>query len=63
MSVKASVGFGGLACIVLGTYAFVALSEEILDELEIWSGRKKLERRWKRSEHETSNLDDEAVHA
>ena len=63
VSVKASVGFGGLACIVLGTYAFVALSEEILDELEIWSGRKKLERRWKRSEHETSNLDDEAVHA
>lgn len=61
--VQASIGFGGLACIVLGTYAFVALSEEILDELENWSGRKKLERRWKKSDHEYSNLDDEEVHA
>ena len=59
VSVQVAVGFGAACVIGLGTWGFVWLGEEVLDEWELWSGRKRLERRWsKKSEHK-AGLEDE----
>lgn len=54
--VQVAVGFGAACVVVFGTWGFVWLGEEVLDEMEYFSGRRRLERRWsKRSERVDSD--------
>ena len=39
-----AVAFGGLCLVGLGTWGFVWLGEEILDQFELWKERRRLER-------------------
>ena len=39
-----AVTFGGLCLVGLGTWGFVWLGEEILDQFELWKERRRLER-------------------
>jgi hypothetical protein len=60
VNVQVAVGFGAACVVGFGTWGFVWLGEEILDELEVWSERRKLERRWsKKSEHRASVVGEE----
>lgn len=45
VSVGTAVAFGGLCLIGLGTWGIVWLGEEILDEMELWKERRRLEKR------------------
>lgn len=58
--VQVAVGFGAACVVALGTWGFVWLGEEILDEWEFWSGRRKLERRWgKKNEYKPDSDESE----
>jgi hypothetical protein len=57
--VQVAVGFGAACVIGLGTWGFIWLAEEVLDEFEFWSARRKLQKRWSKKTEYKTNLDEE----